>query len=489
MASQPPHPSWYLQYRFLGRKTYSSMYPDRRGKRAPRERPPVAPSDGASGRRRLSLGTLVKAIVVFKRLAADIRRGHILPCLNPLSTEQKAPEKRSVAIPEKTFWGDQEPLSKIPYQILTGHQNLVSSCHFCVNDTKVLSSSFDYTVKLWDAMEGTIIRDFDDGPETPVLACSVTADSRRIAAVAYDKTLRTWDLETGKLLWKIKHGGFLTSCNFSPDGKYVVSGLDVDHGICIIEARNAMAVSHIKDHHARSVTGCCFDPDSQKVASVSLDKSIKIWDVTSQATLLTINRAHTNAISSCCFTFSGHFLCTSSWDKSLKIWNIHTGEFRNHGACATLMHGHEGSVSSCQFARDSSFLVSGGFDKTVALWDVGEGYRKLSLKGHNDWVMDVAISNNKKWVLSASKDRTMRLWNIEEVDQIPLVIKCKKNLGLSVNQCEVCEKPFSTYDSDVFSKTVTKCVFCRMDASLSAEASSSSEKKDSLPKAGRLGNK
>lgn len=44
------------------------------------------------------------------------------------------------------------------------------------------------------------------------------------------------------------------------------------------------------DHHNRSLTACCFDPDSQKVASVSLDKSIKIWDITSQATLLTITK-------------------------------------------------------------------------------------------------------------------------------------------------------------------------------------------------------
>lgn len=64
-------------------------------------------------------------------------------------------------------------------------------------------------------------------------------------------------------------------------------------------------------------------------------------------------RAHFGAISNCCFTFSGHFLCTSSWDKTLKIWNVHTGEFRNSGACATLMKGHEGSVSSCHFSRDS----------------------------------------------------------------------------------------------------------------------------------------
>lgn len=28
----------------------------------------------------------------------------------------------------------------------------------------------------------------------------------------------------------------------------------------------------------------------------------------------------------------------------------------------------------------------------------------------------------------------MRLWNIEEIDQIPLVIECKKALGLKLEQ-------------------------------------------------------
>nr|KAF6408445.1 WD repeat domain 88 [Molossus molossus] len=141
------------------------------------------------------------------------------------------------------------------------------------------------------------------------------------------------------------------------------------------------------------------------------------------------------------------------------------------------MQGHEGSVSSCHFARDTSFLVSGGFDKSVSIWDVGEGYRKISLKGHDDWVMDVAMSNNKKWILSASKDKTMRLWNIEEIDQIPLVIKNKNALGLKVKQCEECERPFSTYESDCFSEMVNRCMFCRtQEKDFSTENLSAPEK-------------
>ncbi|XP_054444776.1 WD repeat-containing protein 88 [Pteronotus mesoamericanus] len=476
MDSQPP------------RAPSSEKYPDKGGKTAPQEgsvQPPLDPvADGAVQRSSLPWAALVRALGHFKLSLLDVQRGRMLAPLNPLAMDQELPTK--CTIPEKKFWGDQEPLSKIPFQILTGHQHIVNSCHFCVDDTKLLSGSYDGTVKLWDAVDGSVVRDFEHGPGAPVLECSVTADSRRIVAAAYDKTLRTWDLETGKLLWKISHESIIASCKFSPDGKYVVSGLEVDHGIWITDAKNATTVSHIRDHHKRPVTACCFGPDSQKVASVSLDRSIKIWDVTSKATLLTITKAHNNAISNCCFTFSGHFLCTSSWDKTLKIWNVHTGEFRNRGACVTLMQGHEGSVSSCHFARDTSFLVSGGFDKTVAIWDVGEGYRKLSLKGHKDWVMDVAISNNKKWILSASKDRTMRLWNIEEIDKIPLVMEYKKALGLKVRQCEECDRPFFTYESDIFSEGVTKCVFCRTDTKdLSAETPSLPEKDSSAGESSR----
>ncbi|XP_004704968.1 WD repeat-containing protein 88 [Echinops telfairi] len=428
--------------------------------------------------------TVARAYGYFK-LPIMERQLQLLKTLDPLDIGRASPAPAGPAELEKPSWGDQELLSKVPFKILKDHVQVVSSCHFCVDDTKILSGSYDRTVKLWDPVDGRVIRDFEPHPRAPVLECSITADSRRVVAASYDKTVRAWDLETGKLLWRIKYDNFIVSCKFSPDGKYMVSASDVDCGLYITDAVNATTIAHVKNHHERLITSCCFDYDSRKVASVSADRTIKILDVTSQATLLTIRKAHNNLISNCCFTFSGHFLCTSSWDKTLKIWNVHTGEFRSQGACVTLMQGHEGSVSSCCFARDASFLVSGGYDKTVAIWDVGEGCRKFYLKGHNDWVMDVAISNNKKWILSASKDQTMRLWNIEEIDQIPLVINYKKAKGLKVTQCEGCDRPFSIFESDSSLEIFTKCVFCRMDErhlteeALLPPSSSSSERENS----------
>ncbi|XP_011524752.1 WD repeat-containing protein 88 isoform X2 [Homo sapiens] len=249
--------------------------------------PPSAPaSEYCPGK--LSWGTMARALGRFK---LSIPHTHLLATLDPLALDREPPphllpEKHQV--PEKLIWGDQDPLSKIPFKILSGHEHAVSTCHFCVDDTKLLSGSYDCTVKLWDPVDGSVVRDFEHRPKAPVVECSITGDSSRVIAASYDKTVRAWDLETGKLLWKVRYDTFIVSCKFSPDGKYVVSGFDVDHGICIMDAENITTVSVIKDHHTRSITSCCFDPDSQRVASVSLDRCIKIWDVTSQATLLTI---------------------------------------------------------------------------------------------------------------------------------------------------------------------------------------------------------
>ncbi|XP_007669689.1 WD repeat-containing protein 88 isoform X2 [Ornithorhynchus anatinus] len=352
--------------------------------------------------------------------------------------------------------------AQIPFKILKGHKHVVSSCHFCFEDNKIISSSFDRTVKLWDAATGVNINDFEEKHTAPISGCSLSADSKRVITSSYDKTIKAWDVETGKMLWSLSHENIILSCRISPDGKYVVSGLDVENAICVTEAESGINIKYVRDHHKRPVTGCCFDPDSQRVASVSSDRTIKIWDITARTTLLTIQEAHSNIISDCCFTFSGHFLCTASWDKTLKIWDVKTGEFRHHGACISLMRGHEGSISSCLFSQDASLLVSGAYDKTVAVWDVAEGYRKLILKGHQDWVMDVAISSNRKWILSASKDSTMRLWDIEKADNIPEVIENKLAMGITVAQCEDCKKAFSLLQSNGNSEDEAKCVFCRL---------------------------
>jgi len=151
------------------------------------------------------------------------------------------------------------------------------------------------------------------------------------------------------------------------------------------------------------------------------------------------------------------------WDKKLCIWDIATGLFRHEGGKA-YENGHEGSISSCLL--DGNMMVSSSYDQTISVWDCVKGKVKLSLKGHEDWVNDVCLSDDRKWLASSSKDATIRLWNIEDSERLKYIAKTT-SVGIRVETCEKCNKPFSLslQERDEISEEFKKfCFFCRIHA-------------------------
>uniref|UniRef100_A0A4W4GIZ1 WD repeat domain 88 n=1 Tax=Electrophorus electricus TaxID=8005 RepID=A0A4W4GIZ1_ELEEL len=296
--------------------------------------------------------------------------------------------------------------------VLRGHDDSVTSCHFCFHDTRLLTSSYDKTAIFW-----------------VFFLLSVMA-SLRVVTSSWDKNVNAWDLETGKIL-----------VNYSNPHAY-----------------STPSFFNFFSHHTSTVMSCQFDAQSQHLASTSVDGSIKLWDLCSHKTTLTINSGHTNVISSCCFTHDSRYLCTASWDRTLQLWDVQTGSFRTRGG-VQLCRGHEGSVSSCAFSSDGTTHVHASNAKYI---------HRIYIFGHLDWVTDVDISADKKWVVSSSKDSTVRLWNIEQCEHIPAVIETRRAQGmglqtLKVQQCEECGKPFSVSRMEN-TNLITKCVFCRRKA-------------------------
>ncbi|XP_039993732.1 WD repeat-containing protein 88-like [Xiphias gladius] len=381
--------------------------------------------------------------------------------VDPLSVEEPSgpgeeeEEERGAA-------GEWTPEAPVPGKVLRAHGDAVTAARLCFNDRCVLSCSSDCTAILWDGETCRPLRMFDGVHGKTITECALIPNSNRMVTVSWDKTKVAWDLETGQTLWKSRQVGLLTSCSVSSDGRLVVCAADPQNGVYISDAASGQTLHHISDHHRSTITRCRFDPQSQRVATVSADRSIKLWDLLAQKTTVSIDSKHSNVVSDCSFTNNGHFLCTASWDKTLKLWDLQAGGFRSHGG-TTLQRGHEGSVSSCSFSADASLLVSGSYDRTVALWDTSSVCPTLVLKGHSDWVTDVSVGADRKLVASASKDGTVRLWDIENMEEIPEVMERRRTEGSGIHilKCEECGKPFPVSRLQT-SELLTQCVFCRL---------------------------
>ena len=102
-------------------------------------------------------------------------------------------------------------------------------------------------------------------------------DGKYIVSSSWDDTIRIWDARTGKELQTLtEHTDWVYSATFSPNGKYIVSSSS-DNTIRIWDARTGMELRILKGHTDR-VTSATFSPDGKYIVSSSLDKTIRIWD-------------------------------------------------------------------------------------------------------------------------------------------------------------------------------------------------------------------
>jgi len=199
------------------------------------------------------------------------------------------------------------------------------------------------------------------------------------------------------------HSQSVWSVAFSPDGSTLASG-SYDKTIKLWDVSTDSEIATLKGH-SRWVNSVIFSPDSNIIASGSDDKTIKLWNVSTRREIVTL-RGHSSLILSVAFSPDGLLLASGGSNNTIKLWYVSTR------MQIVTLRGHSGWVRSVAFSPDGRMLVSGSLDKTVKLWDVSTHRKIVTLEEHSDYIRSVTFSPDGHILASGSDDKTIKLWDI-----------------------------------------------------------------------------
>lgn len=154
-----------------------------------------------------------------------------------------------------------------------GHADGIESVAFSHDGTKLVSGSRDNTIKLWDVASGTCERTFE-GHENMVASVAFDHAGTKIISGSWDNTIRLWDAASGDCIKTLRQS--VDYAILSHDDTKIVAAsigsiriIDVDSGI----QEQILSTESIYN----AVHSIALNQDCIKIVSGGKDGSIKLW--------------------------------------------------------------------------------------------------------------------------------------------------------------------------------------------------------------------
>lgn len=301
---------------------------------------------------------------------------------------------------------------------LYGHSDWVLCVAWNHYDNQIASGSQDKTIKIWNYDSGELI--FTLVGHKRVLCLTWSNDNSKLASGSDDKSIKIWDMMNGRALFSIDAHNEPVTCiawgNGTKDCNLLASGSE-DFSIKIWDTNNGKLLKLFKgktetffdrwiNGHTFYISGIVWNHNNTKIASSSLDQTVKIWDVENNSVLGTLN-GHKSVIRSLAWSKNDQYLATASDDLSIKIWNIEQELKHNENH----FYGHTDLITTLALSPDGNLVVTGSDDKTIIIWDVILGKPLSILAGHStpveyiEWVADGSM-------IVSSTRHSIKIWDV-----------------------------------------------------------------------------
>ncbi|XP_060972646.1 transcriptional corepressor LEUNIG_HOMOLOG-like [Cannabis sativa] len=249
------------------------------------------------------------------------------------------------------------------YSTLTGHLSLITDIQFQQNSSIFASSSFDGTIKIWDA-----------------------ASPNQLLSnlfVGHSKAVHSLDFKSNNTLFSCDNTNQITQWDLTQSTSYV---------------SNVMrTASHIR-----------IQPNHGKLLAFASGNEVGFFNTETREVLFT-GKVHEKIVCLVCWDYDGDHIVSVSEDR-VQVWSLSKGQ------CMYQLDSNGDHYQSCTihpFYRHTWII---GGNKNLKLWNQKAGPKVLKVVAHGGDVTALAESLETNMIASASDDQCVKLWQEKDIN-------------------------------------------------------------------------
>ncbi|MCI4385557.1 hypothetical protein PGIGA_G00051840 [Pangasianodon gigas] len=202
---------------------------------------------------------------------------------------------------------------------LTGHSGKVLSARFLLDNARIVSGSYDRTLKLWDLRSKVCMKTVFAGSSCNDIVCT----EQCVMSGHFDKKVRFWDIRAESTVCELELFGRVTSLDLNHDRTELLT-CSRDDLIKIIDLRsNAVRQTFSAQGFkcGSDFTRVTFSPDGSYVAGGSADGVLYVWNVLTGKVERNLDKGHSSSVNAVSWSPSGSYVLSVEKSSKAVLWS------------------------------------------------------------------------------------------------------------------------------------------------------------------------